>query len=54
MLKYSIIYIGNGMIYYRHGKKHRINSPAIIYTDSDRWWFQYGIIIKTELSEQYV
>lgn len=31
------------LIYTRHGRKHKIGRPAVIYDNSGVYWYVYGI-----------
>jgi hypothetical protein len=41
-LKFEVSTTTDYTNYFRHGKPHRIDGPAIINQDGDRYWKQYG------------
>jgi hypothetical protein len=41
-LKFEIIISDSGIRYYRNGKEHNINKPAIMTIHGDTFWYQYG------------
>lgn len=45
MLKNEVFYSDEfGLRYYRHGERHRKDSPASIWPDGEYKWFQYGVL----------
>jgi hypothetical protein len=42
IFKFCVKIDNNCISYYRYRKRHRINSPAVIYDNGELCWFQYG------------
>lgn len=46
-LKYEVK-LSDGLRFYRHGRLHRMDGPADIWSDNDMYWVQYGRLHRTD------
>lgn len=41
-LRYKVIRTTLRLKYFRHGRYHRLDGPAVLWVNGDLYWYQYG------------
>ena len=42
------------IIYKKHSMHHRINDPAEISQEGNRYWYEYGILVHLQWADAYL